>query len=131
MERVAAVVVTYNRKELLAQCIEALLSQQNAVCDILIVDNASTDGTGAYLAALNEPRVHSRSTGANLGGAGGFNFGMRWAVEAGYDLVWIMTTTPCPTRTVWPSCWPPIHVWAETTASSPAPCCGRTAPNAR
>ena len=63
MERVAAVVVTYNRKELLAQCIEALLGQQNAVCDILIVDNASTDGTGAYLAALNEPRVHSRSTG--------------------------------------------------------------------
>ena len=47
MERVAAVVVTYNRKELLAQCIEALLGQQNAVCDILIVDNASTDGTGA------------------------------------------------------------------------------------
>ena len=86
MERVAAVVVTYNRKELLAQCIEALLGQQNAVCDILIVDNASTDGTGAYLAALNEPRVHSRSTGANLGGAGGFNFGMRWAVEAGYDI---------------------------------------------
>lgn len=48
MERVAAVVVTYNRKELLAQCIKALLGQQNAVCDILIVDNASTDGTGAY-----------------------------------------------------------------------------------
>lgn len=96
MERVAAVVVTYNRKELLAQCIKALLGQQNAVCDILIVDNASTDGTGAYLAALNEPRVQSRSTGANLGGAGGFNFGMRWAVEAGYDLVWIMDDDTLP-----------------------------------
>ena len=96
MERVAAVVVTYNRKELLARCIEALLGQQNAVCDILIVDNASTDGTGAYLAALNEPRVHSRSTGANLGGAGGFNFGIRWAVEAGYDLVWIMDDDTLP-----------------------------------
>ena len=96
MERVAAVVVTYNRNELLAQCIKALLGQQNAVCDILIVDNASTDGTGAYLAALNEPRVHSRSTGANLGGAGGFNFGMRWAVEAGYDLVWIMDDDTLP-----------------------------------
>ena len=41
---VAAVVVTYNRLELLQQCVEALRNQ-STTCDILIVDNASTDGT--------------------------------------------------------------------------------------
>ena len=84
---VAAIVVTYNRLELLRQCAEAL-RVQTAVCDILIVDNASTDGTAQWLAS--QPNLHYRNTGSNLGGAGGFNFGMRWAVEAGYQYVWIM-----------------------------------------
>ena len=52
--RVAAVVVTYNRKECLLRCISALRSQQGAVTDILVVDNASTDGTAAALAPLVE-----------------------------------------------------------------------------
>ena len=30
------------------------------------------------------------NTGANIGGAGGFNLGMRWAVEVGYEYVWVM-----------------------------------------
>ena len=41
---VAAIVVTYNRLEILRQCVEALRAQTTA-CDILVVDNASTDGT--------------------------------------------------------------------------------------
>ena len=84
---VAAVVVTYNRLELLRQCVEALRAQ-TTVCDILIVDNASTDGTAQWLAS--QPDLHYRNTGSNLGGAGGFNCGMRWAVEAGYDYVWVI-----------------------------------------
>ena len=43
--KVVAVVVTYNRKELLKECIEALIKQEYNDCEILIVDNASTDGT--------------------------------------------------------------------------------------
>jgi glycosyltransferase involved in cell wall biosynthesis len=39
-----AVVVTYNRKNLLEQAVQCLL-QQSCPCDILVVDNASTDGT--------------------------------------------------------------------------------------
>lgn len=88
-KRTAAVVVTYNRKELLETCIHCLLAQ-SAACDILVVDNASTDGTEDMLKAITDSRVSYRSTGANIGGAGGFNFGMRWAVESGYDLVWVM-----------------------------------------
>ena len=90
---VAAVVVTYNRLELLRQCVEALRSQ-SAACDILIVDNASTDGTANWLAS--QPDLYCRNTGSNLGGAGGFNFGMRWAVEAGYEYVWVMDDDTLP-----------------------------------
>ena len=43
--KIAAVVVTFNRKEYLVKNIEALLAQVNAPMDILIIDNASTDGT--------------------------------------------------------------------------------------
>lgn len=92
---VAAIVVTYNRLELLRQCVEALRAQTTA-CDILIVDNASTDGTDRWLAS--QPDLRCRNTGSNLGGAGGFNYGMRWAVEAGYAYVWVMDddTLPMP-----------------------------------
>ena len=76
---VMAVVVTFNRLDLLKQCVEALRAQ-TAPCHILIVDNASTDGTGQW--AASQAGLSYRSTGSNLGGAGGFNRGMRWAAEA-------------------------------------------------
>lgn len=88
--RIAAVVVTYNRLPLLRKCIAAL-EAQTAVCDILVVNNASTDGTAEWLTARQaEGRLTARDTGANLGGAGGFHFGLRWAVEAGYTHLWLM-----------------------------------------
>ena len=90
---VAAVVVTYNRLELLRQCVDALRAQTTA-CDILIVDNASTDGTVNWL--TSQPDLNYRNTSSNLGGAGGFHFGMRWAVEAGYDYVWVMDDDTLP-----------------------------------
>lgn len=90
---IAAVVVTYNRLDLLRQCVEDLRCQTEA-CDILVVNNASTDGTDQWLAEQQD--VNSRNTGSNLGGAGGFNYGMRWAVEAGYDYVWVMDDDTLP-----------------------------------
>ncbi len=93
---IAAVIVTYNRKELLMQCIQHILDQQGARCDVLVVDNASTDGTALAVEQRFQNQVRYRSTGQNLGGAGGFNFGMRWAVEAGYDYIWIMDDDTLP-----------------------------------
>ena len=88
--RVAAVVVTYNRLALLQKCIEHLLDQ-TLPCDILVVNNASTDGTTSWLEAEQAAgNLLTYATGKNLGGAGGFNYGMRWAVEAGYDALWLM-----------------------------------------
>ena len=90
-DRVAAVVVTYKRLPLLKKCIERVRAQTTP-CDILVVNNASTDGTAEWLAEreTNNSRLHVKNTGENLGGAGGFNKGMRWAVEAGYDCLWLM-----------------------------------------
>lgn len=93
---IAAVVVTYNRRALLKDCIDRLLAQKNAACDILVVDNASTDGTPDMVAAMTDSRVRYRCTGENLGGAGGFHFGMRWAVEDGYERVWLMDDDTLP-----------------------------------
>lgn len=93
---IAAVVVTYNRRDLLLECIDALRAQRDLDdtgqrLDILIIDNASTDGTTDALAPLiAEGTVRYLNTGANLGGAGGFNRGMRVGAEAGYDYLWVM-----------------------------------------
>lgn len=99
MNRTAAVVVTYNRKELLLENMYCLMNQQDAECDIMIIDNASTDGTEEALAELRkDPRVNYINTGANLGGAGGFSFGIKKAVEAGYEFVWIMDDDCMPAK---------------------------------
>ena len=77
MRDTVAVVVTYNRKELLRGCLRCL-REQKSPCDILVVDNASTDGTEEMLRPMidaGEIRYHN--TGENLGGAGGFSEGRR------------------------------------------------------
>ncbi len=96
--KIAAVVVTYNRKDLLRENIEALLAQTEDRFDILIIDNHSTDGTaeaiGDYLIAYE--RIFYHDTGENLGGAGGFAYGMDIAVEQGYSWVWLMDDDSIP-----------------------------------
>lgn len=98
--KVAAVVVTYNRKDLLQECIAKLLGQENALCDIWIIDNASTDGTKEMVQSeYSIPQVIYQNTGANLGGAGGFEYGIKKAVEAGYEYIWIMDDDTLPEKT--------------------------------
>lgn len=101
MKKVAAVVVTYNRKELLKENIESLLHQkvQSAKLDILIIDNASTDGTKDYIQEfITDEKIFYINTGANLGGAGGFQYGIRYAAEHKYDFVWVMDDDCMPTE---------------------------------
>lgn len=99
MHSVAAVVVTYNRRELLMENIQSLLHQQPEVPDILIIDNHSSDGTGAAVQAMmaTKKKIHYYDTGTNLGGAGGFSYGIRKAVDEGYDYLWIMDDDCIPT----------------------------------
>lgn len=97
--KIAAVVVTFNRKELLRESIGHLLRQTIDSFDVYVIDNASTDGTCDHIAdLLKNERIHYFNTGKNLGGAGGFHFGIKEAVKAGYEYLWIMDddTMPAP-----------------------------------
>lgn len=98
---VVAIIVTYNRKKLLMECVAALLKQEGtAPLDIFIIDNASTDGTReAAQSYIESGEVRYFNTGANLGGAGGFEFGIRQAAKHNYDYVWIMDDDTIPTCT--------------------------------
>ena len=78
---VTAIVVTYNRLPLLKQCLAALRAQTVQGFTVLLVDNASTDGTADYIKTLAMPGLVCRNPGENLGGAGGFAYGIRAAVE--------------------------------------------------
>jgi len=114
---VCAVVVTYNRKNLLIECLEALKKQTTPIEGIYIIDNASTDGTPDLLKEkgyikelppvnLTEPwekefeiknlvdcnpiKIHYVRMHENTGGAGGFYEGVKRAYENGYDWLWLM-----------------------------------------
>lgn len=87
---VAAVVVTYNRKDLLCRCLDALFAQTYPLHAVIVIDNASTDGTSELIATRFKDRVSYERLPENVGGAGGFHHGMRRAVAAGVQWVWVM-----------------------------------------
>jgi rhamnopyranosyl-N-acetylglucosaminyl-diphospho-decaprenol beta-1,3/1,4-galactofuranosyltransferase len=93
--RVAAVVVTFNRLELLQRLLERLADVPE-LAEVIVVDNASTDGTGSWLAAHAHGAVTVHPLATNRGGAGGFHEGLARAVEGGADLVWLMDDDGLP-----------------------------------
>ena len=95
--KTAVVVVTYNRLELLKENIKSILAQSEE-CDILIVDNASTDGTKQYLESLDSKRIKVYHLEKNLGGAGGFSYGLKVAICLGYKYSWLMDDDSIPEK---------------------------------
>lgn len=93
LNKVLAIVVTYNRIELLKENIVAL---KNVVGepDILVIDNHSTDETADY---LKNNKIDNIRMDNNVGGAGGFSFGIKEAIRRGYKYIWLMDddTIPC------------------------------------
>lgn len=100
--KVCAVIVTYNRKELLQRCLQAVMDQSIAVDFILVVDNCSHDGTSKlfYEGGLYDksPVVKLIQLGENVGGAGGFYFGIKFAMQMNFDFVWLMDDDGYPDR---------------------------------
>ena len=84
---VAAAVVTHNRKRLRGECIEAIRAQTHPVSKLLVVDNASTDGTADFLRETGVEHVHLDE---NRGGAGGFSEAVRLGRELGCEWLWLM-----------------------------------------
>ena len=90
-KKIVAIIVTYNRKKILEECIKSLLNQNYQSLSILIIDNNSSDGTFDYIKKyVDNKKVFYKNTLENIGGAGGFNFGMREAYNMGCDYMWLM-----------------------------------------
>lgn len=88
--RLVAVVVTHNRLDKLKPTIARLLDQPAPLLQaVVVVDNVSTDGTGEWLATLEDPRLVVQTSTGNIGGAGGFENGMKLAVQR-FDPDWLV-----------------------------------------
>ena len=87
MEKVIAVVVTYNRKKLLSECITALRNQTRRIDQILVVNNGSNDNTESWLQEQTDIEFVTQS---NIGSGGGFNTGIKLAYEKRFDWIWLM-----------------------------------------
>ena len=92
MSTVAAVVVTFNRKDKLVKVLDHVLAQTMPATWVVVVNNASTDGTEKVLEryAAEHDQIVVVSLAENTGGAGGFATGMARGYELGADFVWIM-----------------------------------------
>ncbi|SER35210.1 glycosyltransferase family 2 protein [Parafannyhessea umbonata] len=98
-KKIVAVVVTYNRLDQLKACIQAIRNQDGATCDVLVVNNGSTDGTAEFLSGCTDSGVRFVDTGENTGSAGGFYHGVKEAYEAGYSRIWVMDDDVVPDAT--------------------------------
>ncbi len=87
MEKTIAVVVTYNRCALLAECITALRNQTHAPDAILVVNNGSTDDTEEWLCTQKDLFFITQK---NVGSGGGFHTGIQWAFTHQYSWIWCM-----------------------------------------
>jgi rhamnopyranosyl-N-acetylglucosaminyl-diphospho-decaprenol beta-1,3/1,4-galactofuranosyltransferase len=95
--RICAVIVTYNRPELLVRCVRAILSQSLRPASVLVIDNCS------HVPAIDVLCCHAKELQIfrfrqNMGGAGGFYFGMAEAFRQGFDAVWLMDDDGVPSE---------------------------------
>lgn len=97
--RVVAVVVTWNRRDLLVESLDALAGQDAPLTATVVVDNASTDGTADLLRerAAADRLLDVVPLEANSGGAGGFAAGVAQALTHDPDLVWLLDDDTVPT----------------------------------
>ncbi len=90
-ERTLVIVPTYNEKFNIARLIPAILAQHPSL-EVLVVDDASPDGTGAIVDAVaaSDSRVHIIHRAGKLGLGTAYITGFRWALERKYDLIFEM-----------------------------------------
>lgn len=100
---VDVVLVTYNRKDYLLKCLDALINQSYTINRIFVIDNNSNDETYDVChefinRKLSNTDIIYFNTGENLGGAGGFEFGIKLALKEDIcaDYLWIMDDDVLP-----------------------------------
>lgn len=82
--RVTAVIVNYNSAPDIFECLDSLRASEHPV-ELVVVDNASSDGSPEQLAALDD--VHLIRSARNVGFGGGVNLGVRTAEPDGAILL--------------------------------------------
>ena len=98
-KKITAVVVTYNRKNLLIDCINALKTQTRLPDRIIIIDNASSDDTQELFennVKFSDNNINYFRLEENLGGAGGFAEGIRQAIAFDTEWIWLMDDDALP-----------------------------------
>jgi len=91
--RILVITPTYNERENLEVLVERLFAVAPEA-HVLVVDDASPDGTGAIADALAaaDPRVHAMHRAGKMGLGSAYIEGFRWALARGYDVVFEMDT---------------------------------------
>lgn len=89
--KIAIVIVTWNKVNDVCQLIGDVnqLSSSNMDLDIFVVDNASSDGT-QDLIQEKYPHIKVLQTGFNIGGSGGFSYGLNFVKDSNYDYIWLL-----------------------------------------
>lgn len=91
--KIIALLVTYNRKDLLIESIDAILNQKYEIDSLVVIDNNSSDGTNLLFEDnfFNNSKIKYIRLNKNIGGAGGFHHGMKYINEnLNYDFIWLM-----------------------------------------
>lgn len=78
--KVYFVIVTYNNKDLVDECLSSIYNQDFENIEVVLVDNGSTDDTFEYV-QKNHPKVHAINSGSNLGFAAANNLGIIHALK--------------------------------------------------
>lgn len=86
-EKIACVVCNYNKKDYVLMCVSSLLDQTYTGIDVIVVDNASDDGSAEALRDNYGKKILVIENDENLGGSGGFNRGLRYVLEKDYKYV--------------------------------------------
>ena len=91
--KILAHIHTLNDEEVIEQSFAAVSNQTHPVQEILVVDNGSTDDTLRKLASKPVTVIrHSK----NLGTSGAVVTGMQYAIDHGYDWIWIFDADGAP-----------------------------------
>jgi dTDP-4-dehydrorhamnose reductase len=93
---ICAFALTYNRSDLIDQCLAGIVKQTRPCDFIVVVDNGSADDTLKLLREKWSDRVIVHSLPRNIGAAGGYNAGMHCAYMTGADLIWTMDDDVVP-----------------------------------
>ena len=101
MKGLFIIVVTFNRRILLKQCLDSLAQQSLTPESIIVVNNASTDGTAEDLDRWMKAEPAQRMVWhlpTNTGGSGGFTRGLKEACAMGAKYLWVMDDDSQPSR---------------------------------